>query len=397
MKSEIHKQNPASPPFKTETDPSLIREQLNRMLSDRLFQHSRRCGSMLRYIVEQTLEGKADHLKERTIGVEVFGRDPEYDCNSEPIVRVNATDLRKRIALYYAEPERAAEVHINLPPGSYVPEFRHSEPKPVPSRSIRIPRYWPLYAGLLLSFVILAVVLALWLRPRKAETALDLFWQPVLRAQGDVLICVAPPVMVAPDPSALEQAGTVSSMNRIPANNVSLDDMIAVTKICGYLSKSSKRFDIRNHESVTITDLGGRPAVLIGGFNNKWTLRLLRELRFSFDSDDNSPLRWIKDNQNPARKWSVDSSLPYRELGEDYAVVSRVLDPTTEQMLVSVAGITRLGTIAAGEYITSKTNLEILFKQTPQGWKGNNLQFVLAIKIIQGSAGPSRIIASTFW
>jgi hypothetical protein len=173
--------------------------------------------------------------------------------------------------------------------------------------------------------------------------------------------------------------------------------MFAVSKICGYLSRSSKRFDIRNHDSVTITDLRGRPAVLIGGFNNQWALRLLRELRFSFDSADNSPLRWIKDNQNPERKWSVDSSRPYRELEEDYAVISRVLDPTTEQMLVSVAGITRLGTIAAGDYLTSENNLETLFKQTPQGWKGNNLQFVLATKIIQGSAGPSRIIASIFW
>jgi hypothetical protein len=397
VKSKIYNQKQPLQAFKTEMDPSLIREQLNRMLSDRLFQHSKRCGSMLRYIVEQALEGKNDHVKERTIGVEVFGRDPDYDCSSDPIVRVNATDLRKRIALYYAEPARATEVHIDLPSGSYMPEFRHPETKPVPSRSIRIPRYWPLYSVLLLVFVMLAVISALWLKPRKAETALDLFWRPLLLTQGDVLICVAPPVMVAPDQAAPEQSATVSSMNRIPANNVSLDDMIAVSKICGYLSRSSKRFDIRNHDSVTITDLRGRPAVLIGGFNNQWALRLLRELRFSFDSADNSPLRWIKDNQNPERKWSVDSSRPYRELEEDYAVISRVLDPTTEQMLVSVAGITRLGTIAAGDYLTSENNLETLFKQTPQGWKGNNLQFVLATKIIQGSAGPSRIIASIFW
>ena len=78
---------------------------------------------MLRYVVERAIEGQTEHLKERTLGVAVFGRDPAYDTNLDPVVRVTAGEIRKRIAQYYHEPGHESEIRIDFPPGSYLPEF----------------------------------------------------------------------------------------------------------------------------------------------------------------------------------------------------------------------------------------------------------------------------------
>jgi hypothetical protein len=73
--------------------------------------------------VEQTINGSADQIKERTIGVEVFEREPSYDTNLDHVVRTAATELRKRLAIYYGEEKHRSELRIGLTPGSYIPRF----------------------------------------------------------------------------------------------------------------------------------------------------------------------------------------------------------------------------------------------------------------------------------
>src|SRR5437773_5535589 len=81
-----------------------IRQQMDRILGNPLFKHSKRYPLLFRFVVEMALEGRASQLKERTLGVEVFGRDPDYDTNLDPVVRIAAGEIRKRIAQYYHEP-----------------------------------------------------------------------------------------------------------------------------------------------------------------------------------------------------------------------------------------------------------------------------------------------------
>ncbi len=78
--------------------------------------------SFLRFVIDQTLLGRPELLKERTLGIEIFGRDADYDTASDPIVRVTATEIRKRIAQYYQEPGHETELRLSLPSGSYVPQ-----------------------------------------------------------------------------------------------------------------------------------------------------------------------------------------------------------------------------------------------------------------------------------
>jgi len=99
----------------SQLDAGQVREQLQRLLGHPLFANSKRYPALLAYAVEQTLLGNASELKERSIGVEVFGRTPSYDANSDPVVRITAGEVRKRLTQYYYDPTHRCELIIELP------------------------------------------------------------------------------------------------------------------------------------------------------------------------------------------------------------------------------------------------------------------------------------------
>ena len=113
----------AAPQVPQSVSPEAVRDELSRVLAHSLFRNSRRYPSLLRHIVERTLEGRAADLKERTLGVEVFGRDANYDTNVDPIVRISACEIRKRLTQFYQQDPSSGELRIELPLGSYVAEF----------------------------------------------------------------------------------------------------------------------------------------------------------------------------------------------------------------------------------------------------------------------------------
>jgi len=104
-------------------DRQTILEQMERILASPHFRNSKRYPVLLRYVIEKTLCGEGESLKERTVGVDAFQRDPDYDTNADPIVRVTAGEVRKRIAQYYHEDGRDDEVRIDLTAGTYIPVF----------------------------------------------------------------------------------------------------------------------------------------------------------------------------------------------------------------------------------------------------------------------------------
>src|ERR1700676_4204597 len=107
--------------------PEAVREALTRVLASTEFRTSKRSQEFLRYVVEHTLNGQSDLLKERTIGIEVFGRSTDYEPGEDATVRVKAGEVRKRLGLYYAEQGARDPLRIELPAGTYVPEFRLCE------------------------------------------------------------------------------------------------------------------------------------------------------------------------------------------------------------------------------------------------------------------------------
>src|SRR6185503_6311897 len=100
----------------------------SRMLDSPHFRTTKRCSLLLQYVVEHASANDFECLRERSLGVAVFDRDPAYDINEDPVVRIAAGEVRKRLAQYYLEPGREEEPRITIPPGSYMPEF-HPAPQ----------------------------------------------------------------------------------------------------------------------------------------------------------------------------------------------------------------------------------------------------------------------------
>src|SRR5215467_1948495 len=108
-----------------------IREHLSVLLSSAAFAQVDRLKRFLRYVVEETVAGRSEGLKEYSIGVEVFDREASFDPRTDPIVRVQARRLRARLARYYEEEGRGQEICIELPKGSYVPVFHRRAVPPL--------------------------------------------------------------------------------------------------------------------------------------------------------------------------------------------------------------------------------------------------------------------------
>src|SRR5882762_9723590 len=121
--------------FHTEAEKLVIQQQLERILASQHFSESKRYPSFLRFVTNRTLEAPSEPLKERTLGAELFGTEPDYDTAADPIVRVTAAEIRKRIEHYYHEPGHETELRFSLPSGSYLPQFATALPEIVPSPS----------------------------------------------------------------------------------------------------------------------------------------------------------------------------------------------------------------------------------------------------------------------
>src|ERR1035438_5964228 len=107
-----------------------VLSQLTQIQNSHAFRNSARSKEFLSYVVEQVLAGHPENLKERSIGVNLFHRAPSYDTGDDPIVRVKAGEVRRRLAEYYAAETSAPPLHIELPVGSYVPKFRWINEQP---------------------------------------------------------------------------------------------------------------------------------------------------------------------------------------------------------------------------------------------------------------------------
>jgi hypothetical protein len=133
--------------------------------------------------------------------------------------------------------------------------------------------------------------------------------------------------------------------------------------------------------------------VLLGGYNNNWTMRLLEPLRFRFTP---GPGEVIVDRDHPTAKWERDPAQPYSS-ADDYAIVARFHDATTGGMIVIVAGIGRNGTEAAAQFVTSSHYMELLRRQVGASLADKNIEAVLKVSVIDGKTGAPSVEAVDVW
>ena len=397
-----------------------VEAQVERLLATPFFNHSKRFPSFLRYVVEQTLAGNSENLKERMLGIEIFGKSVDYDTANDPIVRVTAAEIRKRIAQYYQQPGHQSELRLSLPPGSYIPQFYFSpaeaaalEPEPGiepdthghpeqpvqirdSSRSLgRIRTRW-IFAASAALLLVAVVALLIWRQHKR--TASSEFWGPILGSSEPVLFCVAD----QPDYTALTLRDADQPANQVVLNEkvtaVVIDDLSTITKVAGVLQTGGKQYTVRGEGATSLTDLRNGPSIVLGAFDNAWTLRLLRPLRYHFANNPTMTVFSIVDSSSPQKsRWVVDRAQQIATgVYMDYAIVARFTDATTGKPTLIAAGIGRGGTNAAGEFLTNPDLMQIVRNQKPSPAM-KNVEVVLSTQIIGGEPGTPKVEGVYFW
>ncbi len=407
----------------SEPEKDAVREQLRRLLANPFFSHSKRFPTFLSFVTEQTLAGEADNIKERTLGIEIFGRDADYDTASDPIVRVTAAEIRKRVAQYYQDPAHTNELRIALPSGSYIPTFHWPKdandpvlkgldqavaevPAPAEEHPIATPTH-PRRQFLLVAVTCAAAGLlsvgSVFLWQAMHRSALDFFWRPVLTTSDPVLICVADqtdyPGMSLRDAADPTRQVFQKRWSKDNLTTVVIDDLSAIANVAGMLQSSHKHYSLKGEGVTNLADLRNGPTIFIGAFDNTWTLRLTKPLRFHFTNNEDMTQFGIVDSMAPATpRWVVNraeqiATNNYR----DYAIVARFTDSNTGKLTVIVAGIARGGTITAGEFLTDANDLAQLQRAAQAAGDKKNMEVVLSTQIIDGQPGSPKMEAAYFW
>ena len=403
----------------TTPEAAAIRAQLSSILCSSHFRNSKRSQSLLRFVVEAAMEGRLDALKERNIGVSVFGRDAAYDTAQDAIVRNAAVEVRKRLAQYYLEPEHRGELRIDLPPGSYQPAFpaepEAAAPPPPPDFRSRQALVWPAAA---VAVALLIGSAAWWAARRTAASELDAFWAPLFRHHEVVQVCVGQPGrlyrFVGPRRDQLDTLvqGRSGAADASPDASIApgeiawiapdflyMRDAFAAARVAAWIQSRGYPYQLMSVSRATYSQLRRNPLVAIGAFDNPWALRLTSELRFVFDHKTigGEVYNCVTDRRNPAAAdWTVARSVG-SQTPQDYAIVTRVFDPTTERTVLSVAGIENYGTLAAGEFVTDPEYLGAALLHESRDWRRKNLQIVLTTRVIEGTPGPPRVLATHLW
>jgi hypothetical protein len=419
----------------TDAQRAAARQQLYRLIASPLFSHSRRYPAFLRYVVEQTLSGHGDELKERTIGLEVFQRDIHYDTSADPIVRVTAAEIRKRLAQYYYEAGHEQEIRIQLSSGSYVPQFHlpeglqvvqdgtprglqskhtvqvppqdshengaaaaaiaETEPSgdknpgwPAPSPSLparawhRVNRWVALGAA-----IALVAAISLTIREKQVPRTphFQQFWDQIAKSDGPVQICFgAPPT----------ENATASGLP------ITLTAFQTATRITNLLDQRNKSYlsivHLLGPQATDLSELRDGPIVFFGPWEP--VEPIMENWRYRFVHDEGTSTIWIVDSNSPSKKlWRMEQGIPIGELSESYAIAARVMDPKLHRPIILAAGVDRLGIRAGVIALTTPAYMENLLKNAPADWQGMNMEAVIETRIVNGKLGTPRVVAEQFW
>ena len=416
---------------------------MERLLETVHFKNSRRYPALFRFIVEETLEGRGEFLKERLLGVRVFNRPPDYDTADDPIARVTIAEIRKRIAQYYHEEAHETEMRIELMPGRYEPEFHPRKPNTLATANVvtvsdavisslpaytyppvvstptkskpRLPlsRLWVMIASLP---ILTVAAFLLWRADR--PSAREQLWSPILKTHQTITFCLPSETpgsrtaadagilsysspQNAADPGVATVAGAAANPSFLDheksGENVVFSDVLAAFRISNWIADQKVEQKVRLSDSLTLDDLQQGPTVLIGGLDNQWTLRAVAHLRYRFAGTDQEQY-WITDTRNPGKRvWFVDLKTEYPAVKRDFALIARVHDDSTRQVQIIVAGIGMSGTAAAGEFMVDPNGLEELRKRIGPGFRDHDFEAVLGTDVVDGIPGSARIMAVEVW
>jgi hypothetical protein len=408
-----------------------VLEQMERVLAHPLFSQSKRYPAFFRYVVEQTLHGNADQLKERTIGMAIFGRSADYDLSLDPVVRITAAEVRKRLAQYYYT-ARTEELRIEIIAGSYIPHFhrksvdsvddffpvtRAEEPLPESIETTATEamdnaaqralsrKAWLhkriVYAFALLITLLCSVGLYLQIYPQaiSRNQLEDQFWAPMLASPAAVTFCIAEADLLGRKKAEVSDRDTGSASHHFETvAEIPLAVTVSLSRVLPIFDRHYKPYKIYVPSQISFDQLQEGPIVIVGWLNNSWEDRLTQDLRFVLvRSLDGKTISIIDRKSSSSRSWSLDMDQPFRDLTKSYAIIARFHEKTTGQFIVVIAGLGPEGDEAASEFFSHPEMLPGLLQNAPKNWSKMNFEAVIETQIVTGRPGPPKTIDTEYW
>jgi hypothetical protein len=433
----------------TEQDAARLHKHLKEVIEGEAFKGSHRSGQFLTYIVEESIAGRFTALKERVIGVKLFGRDPSYDTGEDAIVRVTASDVRRRLLQHYGKYGFTSEFRISLPLGSYIPEITRERlktasdrsplavpelpvaapvpfttphvvgplepPEPLPRRGTR----WLLFTALIIgcNAVLWGIFWSHFSRP--GSTAVSILpWPAFFQSPRSTKLITSDPNIV----EIQEVAGSSVSLSdyanqRFIPNLGSLSPLVVsfcrdilrgdkaaavdtrvIASIAELAQSASKKINVQVARDVRLSDLYADENFIFTGSprSNLWTILFEDQLDFRFVYDHESHQEIIR-NVHP-RAGESSSYVPTAKgwaTGQSFATVSFVQSPGKDGQVLILAGANGEGTAAAGELVTNGPRLSSALKScgisSPQPVR--HFQLLLRLNTMAGSPSNVDVLA----
>lgn len=416
----------------------LISEEMERVLRSREFSASERSCTFLRYLVERALDGSGHQLKERTIGVDVFGRDATYDTGKDAIVRVSANGVRKRLLAHYAGADLAREpgsVQISLPAGSYMLEFHVLPPgqdegalpeapdsRPSLLSSARKPRWrWPADAWAVIGVLAVACGLLAWYnhqlvsRVPPAPGMEFLPWsqfgsQKVVRvALTDANYTIYSNVIAKRGLTLDEWLGeqwtgnfgaALASVSPRSGNQyTSVVSAVAASRVSAMLETTGRTALLVPARRLQMEQFKGeQPVILLGSsIANPWAEVFRENLTFSIEVDPATRFQYVGNHApasgEPAR-WQPTPATT--SPGIAYAILSLIPNLTGKGWVLLVAGTSAEGTGAASELLTDPARLreELIARGINPTGRVQKLELLLRVQSQGMDSRHYQVIAS---
>jgi hypothetical protein len=412
MSTAVNLKKPVSLPSQDDPDAKAVLTELERILASRFFKDATRGRQFLNYVVRYKLEEHTNPIKERTIGTEVFNRPAGYQTGDDSVVRVQASEVRRRLEQFYQSEGLNAAVRIELPLGSYSPVFRISqkhessksseiEPAPVHHERERarfIWKRWQAFAVLgtfLCLFVGVAILVHYYsLSPRAAsvisrrdsDAELTSFWKKRSSNNGVVVAFTNPEFLESNSGQLLPYYGSRADRGSIfegPRRPTTRDGMssggrgepltfedgytgtgevFAASSLAEMLHGMDIKMNLFRSRALQASEFSDHDIVFLGSPSvNGLLAKVNLPKRFVFR--DNPGHLWeseIEDTSaqtSSARIFKVLRDPQTHVIQSDYGVFQVFSGPSAEHRIILLAGLTTTGTQGAAEFATSSDGL----------------------------------------
>lgn len=416
-----------------------VEEALNKVLNSTAFAASRQSQALLKYLVAKSQHDDDGSLKERLIGVNVFGRSHDYNTGDDPIVRARVGEVRKRLARYYqSELTDQQTVQFTIPTGSYRVTFGYSDSVVDSAEDfgrrdeLQSQAHWseslqvspsPWIILLIACAIGVAVLIGVtYHRGARRASVLDAFWSPLLDSSQTVVIYLGQNSAYMPTQSYMrriresrpfdedEKRGTDVSLQdlnpgeKLEAGDVyaenhdlvSAGNIAASIQVASLLGSLRRNADVRTGEGLSAEDLEHSSAVFLGAFDNKWTMQISEVLPFHFEVIAGETDA-IVERAGQKRVWVTHTIGSSGVAKEEYAIVARLSSSVFRKPAIVAAGLRSAGTRGAGDFVTDPIALNKFLETIPPDWKQKNLEVVLRVEMVKGAPGTVRPIAFSVW